>query len=163
MEHFQSYSPRKVLQLPNAELGGWQLKRYAVLAHDRVFDSAIASSALESAVTRLPRAGKLANSDGNHGVGFQIIHFAEIAVVSPVFYWIWGTVLANTHQMRAQWEEPTTFETGVKEVVGCVWEMEIVCFVATCNVVCQWPNQYHKSVYSASVAWHNGPKITHAI
>jgi len=30
--------------------------------------------------------------------------------------------------MRAQWESPGEFETGVKEVVGCVWEMQVIGF-----------------------------------
>jgi len=30
--------------------------------------------------------------------------------------------------MRAQWGETNYFETGVKEVVGCVWEMQIITF-----------------------------------
>jgi hypothetical protein len=30
--------------------------------------------------------------------------------------------------MRAQWNSSCKFETGVKEVVGCVWEMQIVCY-----------------------------------
>ena len=83
---------------------------------------------LNSAVERLPFAGKLDNPCGNHGVGFQLVHFAEIAVVSPVFYWMWGSVLANTSQIRGGYENPNSFETGVTEVVGCVWEMQIVCF-----------------------------------
>ena len=77
---------------------------------------------------RLPQAGNLGAPGGNHGVGFQLVHFAEVAVVSPVFYWMWGTVLANIQQMRAQWETPTDFEDGVNEVVGCIWELEIITF-----------------------------------
>ncbi len=114
--------------LPTAEANGWQLKRYGILAKDRKFDSTAAVSALDSAIERLPIAGQLDDPEGNHGVGFQIVHFAEVAIVSPVFYWIWGSVLANTNQMRAQWGSTNTFKTGVKEVVGCVWEMEIICF-----------------------------------
>jgi len=128
VNHFQSYSPRKVLRLSAAEANGWQLKRYGVLAKDRQYDSSTVLSALDSAIERLPIAGQLDDPNGNHGVGFQIIHFAEVAVVSPVFYWVWGSVLANTNQMRAQWENTNKFATGVKEVVGCIWEMEIICF-----------------------------------
>jgi len=104
---------------------GWQLKRYAILANGRSFDNNIASSARTEAIKRLPDAGSLMDETGNHGVGFQIIHFAEIAVVSPVFYWQWGNVLANIEQMRAKWE---AFGDGVKEVVGCIWEMDVVGF-----------------------------------
>lgn len=128
MEHLQSFTPRKVLLLPSVEINGWQLKRYGILAKDRVFDSSTTIAALDAAIERLPKAGKLDDPSGNHGVGFQLIHFAEVAVVSPVFYWIWGSVIANTDQIKAQWENTNTFETGVKEVVGCVWELQILCF-----------------------------------
>ncbi|EFL88201.1 hypothetical protein R2A130_2019 [Ahrensia sp. R2A130] len=37
-------------------------------------------------------------------------------------------VLGHIDQMRAQWREPTNFQTGVREVVGCIWEMDIISF-----------------------------------
>ena len=128
MNHLQYFQARKVICLPMAEKDGWQLKRYAILAGNRKFNEKIALASLDAALARLPKAEKLESPDGNHGVGFQIVHFAEVAVVSPIFYWIWGSVLANTHQMRAQWDTPTKFEEGVTEVVGCIWELEIVTF-----------------------------------
>ena len=36
--------------------------------------------------------------------------------------------MARLDQMRADWATPTKFEDGVREVVGCVWEMKIVQF-----------------------------------
>jgi len=128
LEHLQPYSSRSVLFLPTAKVNGWQLKQYVILAEDKEFDPVVISSALDSALKRLPLPGKLSDPRGNHGVGIQLIHFAEVAVVSPVFYWIWGSVLANTHQMRAPWVDSSNFGTGTIEVVGCVWEMEILCF-----------------------------------
>lgn len=128
MDHFQLFCARSVLSLPIARGRGWQLKRYAILASGRVFDDNIASASGTEAIRRLPEAGALTDGTGNHGVGFQIVHFAEVAVVSPVFYWQWGSVLANIEQMRAQWEAPLKFGNGVKEVVGCVWEMDVVSF-----------------------------------
>lgn len=128
MNHLQPFQSRKVLSLPTVKHNGWQLKRYGILSEDRKYNAKTVSSALDSALERLPVAGRLDEENENHGVGFQIIHFAEVAVVSPVFYWMWGSVLANVDQMRAQWEDTERFKTGVKEVVGCVWEMEIVCF-----------------------------------
>ncbi len=128
MKHFHPFQARDILTLPIAEHDGWRIKRYAILAKNRKFDEKIASAALDAAKKRLPKAGKLDDPDNNHGVGFQIIHFAEVAVVSPLFYWMWGSVLANTKQMRAQWETPTIFEDGISEVVGCVWELEIITF-----------------------------------
>jgi len=128
VKHIQPFLPRKCLSLPTVERSGWKLKRYGILAKGKKYDVKIAASALDSAIERLPIAGKLSDPDGNHGVGFHLIHFADVAVVSPVFFWIWGSVLANTDQMRAQWDDPGHFETGVAEVVGCVWEMQIICF-----------------------------------
>jgi len=128
MDHFKPYQPRKIIKIPIVEANGWQLKRYAVFAKNKSLDEEVVSSASDAAIERLPDAGNLTDPDGNHGVGFQIIHFAEVAVVSPVFYWVWGSVLANTEQMRAQWDDSMNFESGVKEVVGCVWEMQIICF-----------------------------------
>ena len=128
MKHLQSFQSRPVLVLPSVQSNGWQLKRYCILSNGRKFDSKTISLALDSALARLPVAGKLGDAGGNHGVGFQIVHFAEVAIVSPVFYWMWGSVLANVDQMRAQWNDAEKFETGVKQVVGCVWEMELVCF-----------------------------------
>lgn len=128
MKHLQPFQSRNVLALPLANDKGWQLKRYAILAKGRDFDNRIASSALLEAIARLPKAGKIGDENSNHGVGFQIIHFAEVAVVSPVFYWQWGSVLANVAQMRAPWEQPTVFGDGKNEVVGCVWEMDVVSF-----------------------------------
>ena len=128
MEHLQPFNPRSVLSFPMVRDHGWSLKRYAILSEGREFDNDVASAALTEAFNRLPDAGSLADEAGNQGVGFQIIHFAQTAVVSPVFYWQWGSVLANVAQMRAKWEAPTVFGDGVDEVVGCVWEMEVVCF-----------------------------------
>ena len=128
MKHLQPFRPRPVQTLSLFQQDGWRLKQYAILAEAREFDQRVASAASEAAIKALPRAGKLEQEDGNHGVGFQIVHFAEVAVVSPVFYWQWGSVLANLPQMRAPWEKPTEFAEGVTEVAGCVWEMQIVQF-----------------------------------
>ncbi|MEL6503841.1 MAG: hypothetical protein AAFQ10_05225 [Pseudomonadota bacterium] len=128
MQHLQPFLPRRVSNLPNAIDNGWTLKRYAILAEGRSYDEQVAKAATQAAVRRLPKAGKLADADGNHGIAVQLIHFAETAVVSPVFYWKWGMVLGHIDQMRAQWDEPTMFEEGVREVVGCIWEMDIVSF-----------------------------------
>lgn len=128
IEHLQQYCSRHVMSLPIAKDHGWQLKRYAILADGRKFDNDIASSALIEAYARLPDAGNLVDEADNHGIGFQIVHFAELAVVSPVFYWQWGCVLANIGQMRANWITPTNFGNGVEEIVGCIWEMEVVSF-----------------------------------
>ncbi|GGX42377.1 hypothetical protein GCM10007385_07520 [Tateyamaria omphalii] len=104
------------------------MKRYAILADDRAFSDEIAAAATAAAFNRLPQASTLGDADSNHGVGFQLIHFAETAVVSPVFYWQWSSVLAHIDQLRAPWDDPTHFDTGKTEVFGCVWEMEIVAF-----------------------------------
>ena len=132
MEHLQTFQRRKTLVLPTADHDGWKLKRYCILANHRSYDVEIDASALHAATERLPTAGKLSEQGGNHAIGFQIVHFAEVAIVSPVFYWIWGSVLANVDQMRAPWSNPTRFETGVKEVIGCTWELEIINFEAQC-------------------------------
>lgn len=124
------------MNLPLVESSGWYLKRYAILADGRAFNEAIATAAAEEALKRLPDAGSLNDETGNQGVAFQIIHFAEVAVVSPVFYWQWGSVLAHLDQMRASWDAPTQFGDGVREVVGCIWEMNIVQFE-----VGVWANQ----------------------
>jgi hypothetical protein len=71
------------------------LKGYAILADGSALDEAISRAAAEEALRRLPRAGSLKDETGNQGVGFQIVHFAEVAIVSPVFYWQWGSVLAK--------------------------------------------------------------------
>ncbi|MEP3297059.1 MAG: hypothetical protein ABJO27_11400 [Pseudoruegeria sp.] len=128
MNKLQPYRARPILALPTIEARGWHLKRYAILADGRVFDEMVASAATEEALMRLPKAGALDDESGNQGVAFQIVHFAEVAVVSPVFYWQWGSVLAHLDQMRASWKTPTKFEDGIKGVVGCVWEMNIVQF-----------------------------------
>ncbi|WP_299732670.1 hypothetical protein [uncultured Tateyamaria sp.] len=126
MEHLKPFKERDVLPLEPAVDQGWHLKRYAILAEGRQFDADVAAAATAEALKRLPEAGSLANGTGNHGVGFQVIHFAETAVVSPIFYWQWGSVLARACQIKAQWDAPTLFNDGVDEIVGCVWEMNIV-------------------------------------
>lgn len=128
MNTLQPYRPRPILALPTIENSGWHLKRYAILADGRTFDDAIATAAAEEALRRLPKPGSLNDETGNQGVAFQIVHFAEVAVVSPIFYWQWGSVLAHLDQMRASWDAPTEFGDGAKEVVGCIWEMNIVQF-----------------------------------
>lgn len=128
MHHLDPFRVRTVLPLDLEHSAGWQLKRYAILADGRAFSDQIAAAATAAAFDRLPQAGTLIDADGNHGVGFQLIHFAETAVVSPVFYWLWGSVLAHIDQLRAPWDDPTRFDTGKTDVFGCVWEMEIVTF-----------------------------------
>lgn len=124
--HLAPYEARSVLPLPVARREGWQMKRYAILAKDRVLSDDILDAATAEGFRRLPAAGPLEDGSGNHGVGFQIIHFAEVAVVSPLFYWQWGSVLARADQIRAPWDSPTVFGDGAAEVVGCVWEMNII-------------------------------------
>lgn len=128
MRHLHPFRARRLLPLPAEQSAGWQLKRYAILADGRAFSAGIASAATAVAFERLPPAGTLTDADGNHGVGFQLIHLADTAVVSPVFYWQWGSVLAHIDQLRAPWDDPTCFDTGKPEVFGCVWEIEIVAF-----------------------------------
>jgi len=124
----EKYQPRPVLALKGIEKHGWHLKRYAILAEGKMFDETVVSAASQEALNRLPKAGSLHDEQGNQGVAFQIIHFANVAVVSPVFYWQWASVLARLDQMRASWQTPTHFQDGAKEVVGCIWEMNIVRF-----------------------------------
>lgn len=126
MEHLKPFKEREVLRIEPIKTQGWQLKRYAILADGRTFDSEVAAAATAEALNRFPKAGSLTDAAGNHGIGFQIIHFAETAVVSPVFYWQWGSVLAQPFQIKAHWDEPTVFKEGVDEIVGCIWEMNIV-------------------------------------
>ena len=126
MEHLKPFKEREVLRIASVETQGWQLKRYAILADSRVYDAGVAAAATDETLKRLPKAGSLTDAAGNHGIGFQIIHFAETAVVSPVFYWQWGSVLAQPFQIKAHWDEPTVFKNGVDEIVGCIWEMNIV-------------------------------------
>ncbi|MFL4468926.1 hypothetical protein ACERZ8_03210 [Tateyamaria armeniaca] len=128
MHHLAPFVPRPVLPLAPITDQGWTLKRYAILADGRRYDDAIAAAATTAALARLPDPGPLEEEGGNHGIGFQIIHFAETAVVAPLFYWQWGSVLAHCDQMRAPWDAPTAFGTGKTEVFGCVWEMDIVSF-----------------------------------
>lgn len=128
MDHLDPFQARAVQPLPLVESQGWQLKQYAILSPGRTFDAAIAAAAGAEAIKRLPTPGSLADAAGNHGVGVQIVHFAQVAVVAPVFYWQWGSVLAEIDQMRASWEAPCTFGDGMPEVLGCVWEMDVVNF-----------------------------------
>lgn len=129
MTHLDPFRPRRTLALPLAERDGWRLKRYAILSDGRSYDVAVAEAALPAALARLPAAGTLDDPRGNHGIGFQIIHFAEqVSAVSPVFYWQWGSVLSNTHQARAEWASPTEFGDGFREIIGCLWELQVVAF-----------------------------------
>lgn len=128
MDHLDPFRSRPVQVLPSVAQGGWRLKRYGIVSEGRGIDPAISDAATSEALRRLPEPGALSDGAGNHGVGFQLVHFAQVAVVSPVFYWQWGSVLANLEQLRASWDQPTRFETGVREVVGCIWEMEIVAY-----------------------------------
>ncbi|WP_299609363.1 hypothetical protein [uncultured Tateyamaria sp.] len=128
MDHLQAFQGRDVRALSVADRDGWRLKRYAILAEGREFSDEVAAASTDAAFDRLPAPGPLEDVAGNHGVGFQIIHFAEVAVVSPVFYWQWGSVLAHIQQIRAPWSAPTAFDDGQADVFGCVWEMELVAF-----------------------------------
>ncbi|EBA11989.1 hypothetical protein [Roseobacter sp. CCS2] len=128
MDHLAPFRSRPTLHLPQFNQSGWQLKRYAILSQGHTYNDDVTTAATAKAMRLLPKAGSLVDADGNHGIGFQIIHFAQVAVVSPVFYWQWGSVLAHAGQVRASWDEPTLFHDGAKEVLGCVWEMDIVNF-----------------------------------
>ncbi|MEO0619121.1 MAG: hypothetical protein AAFZ01_07550 [Pseudomonadota bacterium] len=128
MPHLAPFLQREIRCLEIGKSSGWRLKRYAIIAPGREFDAGVADAAFQSAMGLLPDAGCLSDEHANHGIGFQIVHFADVAVVSPVFFWQWGSVLANTIQLRAAWDTPTQFATGVSGVIGCVWELEIVNF-----------------------------------
>lgn len=129
MHHLAPFRRRKISALDPARGEGWHLKRYAILAESRVFDPAAVDVATQAALKRLPPAGALNDADNNHGVGVQLFHFSEeIPLVSPVFYWRWGSVLFNAHQLRSYSETPYEIVDGVRDVVGCIWEMELVSF-----------------------------------
>ncbi|MEM9348649.1 MAG: hypothetical protein AAGA47_00175 [Pseudomonadota bacterium] len=125
--HLAPYKHRQTHNLSLASGKGWQLKRYAIVAKGRVLSETAVKAATNAAFDRLPEAGTLDKPEGNHGIGFQLFHFSEqIPLVSPVFYWMWGSVLSNALQMRSYSEAPYKLVDGVAEVVGCIWEMEIV-------------------------------------
>lgn len=128
MNHLRSFVPRRVISLPVFSQHEWRLKQYAIVSSEKALNDAVTLAAAKEAVKRLPKAGQISDETANHGIGFQIVHFAEIAVVAPVFYWQWGSVLAHINQIRAPWTQPTVFGDGVSEFIGCVWEMEIVNF-----------------------------------
>lgn len=124
--HLGQFAPRDVVPLSLVARDGWQMKRYAIVAAGRGLTDDVVHAATAEGFRRLPPPGSLEDSTGNHGAGFQIIHFAETAVVSPIFYWQWGSVLARADQIRAPWDAPTSFGDGAADVVGCIWEMNIV-------------------------------------
>lgn len=126
MDHLTQFTSRPVTALPAVASKGWHLKRYAILAPERTFENDVADAACRASLRRLPAPGAMEDGSANQGVAFQIVHFAQVAVVVPTFYWQWGSVLANMQQMRAPWNNPTEFEDGVENVVGCIWEMDIV-------------------------------------
>jgi hypothetical protein len=120
MDHLQRFCPRNVLLLPIFTDGAWQLKGYAIRAKDRVFDEIIATAAGTEALKRLPEAGVLMDRTGNHAVGFQIVHFAEVAIVSPLFYWPWGSFLAKIAQTCTLGDALRGFRRGNNSIIGCV-------------------------------------------
>lgn len=127
--HLKPYQAREVTALPLAQQRGWRLKRYAIFSAGRAMDDAVVAGATGGVFDQLPAPGDLRDADGNHGVGFQILHFAEqVAAVSSQYFWQWGSVLARMPQMRSDWAAPAEFGPGRSEVVGCVWEMQIVTF-----------------------------------
>ena len=128
MDHLQKFCPRNVLLLPIFTDGAWQLKGYAISAKDRVFAEIIATAARTEALKRLPEAGVLMDRTGNHAVGFQIVHFAEDAIVSPLFYWQWGSVPAKIPQSCTLGDPPRGGRRGNNSIIGCVWEMKLVSF-----------------------------------
>lgn len=132
MTLFKPFKPRVVHPLSLSRQHGWRLKRYRIMADNRTEDEAAIAAATAAAFARLPTAGRLEDADGNHGVGFQIFHFSEeIPLVSPVFYWTRGSVLSHPMQMRSYSEAPYEIVDGVPDVVGCIWEMEIVTYEIT--------------------------------
>ena len=129
MQHLEPYRRRDIRHLEQVDCNGWRLKRYAIIADGRAFDPLVVEAATAAALERLPKAGTLTDGQDNHGIGVQIFHFAEqIPLVSPVFYWKWGSVLFNAHQVRSYSTSPYKIVDGVREVVGCIWEMELVSF-----------------------------------
>lgn len=129
MDHFSPFEKRDIQVIGMSRSSGWRLKRYAIIAKNRALNENAIALATDAAFERLPPAGTLENSAGNHGVGFQIFHFSEqIPLVSPVFYWKWGSVLSNAHQMRSYDNSSYKIVDGAEDVVGCIWEMEIVTF-----------------------------------
>ena len=83
--HLAPFEARAVVALPLEARDGWQMKRYAIVAQGRTLSDDVVAAATAEGFRRLPAPGVLEDGSGNHGVGFQIIHFAETAVVSPVF------------------------------------------------------------------------------
>lgn len=132
MQHLQRFRDRELVSFPVMRSDGWRLKRYVICWESRSIDESVIAAASAAACRQLPLAGTLDDPESNHGIGFQIIHFAQVAVVSPVFFWQWGSVLSNIVQLRAPWTRPTEFSVGIPGIVGCVWEMQLVSFeVAT--------------------------------
>lgn len=86
MMHLKPYKAREVTALPLAQQRGWRLKRYAILSAGRTVEDPLVAGATGDVLDRLPVPGDLSDAADNHGVGFQIIHFAEqVSDVSSQF------------------------------------------------------------------------------
>ena len=122
-----SYSPRLVKALPPLDVRGRVLKPYVMFAEpDRAAALPAPEWLREQAAPVLPDA----DGDGDHPLGFLILHYGmdgDYLLVSQWYdanmlkHWVRGSVTdAGGH---------TTFAPlAQRDLVACVWELEVIRF-----------------------------------
>lgn len=100
--------------------GGWRLKCYVMtVSSGMAMPQGLRAAAMDRA------AAVLADVTQGHGVGYVVIHRARPANFVLIDWWEREVDLRQRY-FRSEHTAPGTLEEMPAEVVGCVWELEIL-------------------------------------
>ncbi|PWU43185.1 hypothetical protein DLJ46_32600 [Micromonospora globispora] len=114
------YRPRPGRLLRIERMDGWRIKMYGIAAAAGQPRTQLTDAAHKVAVATLP----VANADGNHGVGFVVVHDARPACFVLVNWWVHGYDLYQRY-FRSPLDRPEQLLAITTPAVGCVWELAV--------------------------------------
>ncbi|MYD32458.1 MAG: hypothetical protein F4W98_01065 [Acidimicrobiales bacterium] len=121
------YRPRPIRHLSTQTVQGWHLKTYGINAMPQRSDDVLDPD-VEAAAARVGHGLLEGLETSNTGrYGFLIIHQGGLANWLLVNRWA-EDILLRSELFRAGHDAPTDFQPETSDLIGCLWELEVVDF-----------------------------------
>ncbi|MGW0563273.1 hypothetical protein ACWDZ4_22345 [Streptomyces sp. NPDC003016] len=122
-----TYSPRLVKALPPLDVSGRVLKVYGMFAEPERCSTLPAPERLQQQVASVLREPP---QEGDHPVGFLILHYGEEGDYLLVSQWYDANMLKHWVRGTAVDAEGNTTVAPLaqRDLIACVWELEVIKF-----------------------------------